>query len=60
MRSFLRIFSRFTSFYLKYFDYYLIDKPGSQDAASGLYFLGQKGENILQDKELITLYKGAF
>lgn len=60
MRSFLRLFSKFTSFYLKYFDYYLIDKPGAQDAASGFYFLGQKGENILQDKDLIKLYKGAF
>jgi hypothetical protein len=38
------VFARLTSFYLKYFDYYLIDKAGALDAASGYYFLGRKGE----------------
>ncbi len=31
-------FAALTSFFFKYFDYYLIDKPGSYDAATG-YFL---------------------
>lgn len=38
MSRILNVFARFTSFYFKYFDYYLIDKPGSYDAASGLFF----------------------
>jgi hypothetical protein len=47
-----------TSFFLKYFDYYLIDKPGAFDAASGYYFMGRKGTHSLTDKELLTLYRG--
>jgi ubiquinone/menaquinone biosynthesis C-methylase UbiE len=60
MRAVTRIFSRFTAFYLKYCDYYVIDKPGTLDAASGYFFLGRKTEKVLSDKELIKLYRGAF
>jgi len=52
-------FAQLTSFFLKYFDYYLINKPGALDAASGYYFMGQKSNVVLSDKELIKLYKGA-
>jgi SAM-dependent methyltransferase len=58
LRRILTIFARFTSFYLKYFDYYLIDKPGTLDAASGYYFMGTKSDRILTDKDLIALYRG--
>jgi uncharacterized protein YbaR (Trm112 family)/SAM-dependent methyltransferase len=51
-------FASFTSWWLKYFDYYLIDKPAAMDAASGYYFLGRKVDRILSDKELIKLYRG--
>ena len=51
-------FARFTSFWWKYFDYYLVDKPGTFDAASGYYFIGKKSDRILSDRELIKLYKG--
>ena len=51
-------FARFTSFFLKYFDYYLADKPGSYDAASCLYFLGKKSKKLLTDEELLKSYKG--
>ena len=44
---------------LKYFDYILINKPGSLDAASGYYFMGSKCDQILSDRELINLYKGS-
>jgi len=54
----LTLFAYMTSFFFKYFDYYLIDKPGSYDAASGYYFLGRKSENTLLDKELIKQFKG--
>jgi len=59
LRTLLRIFARLTSFYLKYFDYYLINKPGTLDAASGYYFIGRKSEQVLSDQDLIKLYKGA-
>ena len=48
-----------TSFYLKYFDYFLIDKKGTLDAASGYYFMGEKSERVLSDKDLVKLYEGA-
>lgn len=53
------IFARLTSFYFKYFDYYLINKPKTLDYASGLYFMGRKGKQILSDRDLIKLYKGS-
>jgi hypothetical protein len=45
-------------FWLKYFDYYLINKPGTLDGASGYYFMGRRSDQILADRELIKLYKG--
>lgn len=59
LRGFLLVFARLTSFYLKYFDYYLINKPSALDAASGYYFMGKKSEQVLSDRDLIKLYKGA-
>jgi uncharacterized protein YbaR (Trm112 family)/SAM-dependent methyltransferase len=59
VRSFVRIFAVLTSFYLKYFDYYLIDKAGTLDAASGYYFMGRRASHVLSDRELIRLYRGA-
>ncbi|OVE74409.1 methyltransferase type 11 [bacterium B13(2017)] len=59
LRKILEIIAHFTSFFLKYFDYYLIDKPGSYDTASGFYFLGKKSTQCLSDTELLKLYKGA-
>ena len=55
---FLTAFAHLTSFFLKYFDYYLIDKPGSYDAASAFYFLGKKTNKTLKDKDLIKEFKG--
>jgi SAM-dependent methyltransferase len=50
-------FGSFTSFFLKYFDYYLIKKNSSYGAASVHYFLGEKSSNVLKDKDLLKLYK---
>jgi len=58
LSHFLTIFARMTSFFFKYFDYYLIDKAGSYDAASGLFFMGTKSHNILSDRDLIKQFKG--
>jgi SAM-dependent methyltransferase len=57
-RAFVKVFARLTSFWLKYFDYYLIDKPGTFDAASGYYFMGTKSGRVISDRELIALYRG--
>ena len=54
----LAAFAHLTSFFLKYFDYYLIDKPGSYDAASAFYFLGKKTNKTLKDRDLIKGFKG--
>lgn len=54
----LTMFAHTTSFFFKYFDYYLINKPGSYDAASGYFFIGKKSNNCIADKELIKQFKG--
>lgn len=58
MMRILSDFARFTSFFLKYFDYYLINRPGSYDAASGFFFMGQKSELVLSDRDLIGQFRG--
>ena len=60
LRSILSGFARLTAFWLKYFDYYLIKKPGTLDAASGFYFLGRKSDKTLSDKNLVSQYRGSF
>lgn len=52
-------FGSLTSFWLKYFDYFLINMPNAFDAASSYYFWGRKSDAILSDDELINKYKGA-
>lgn len=54
----IKAFTRLSLFWLKYFDYYLLEKPGTFDSASGYYFMGRKSEEILSDRELVKLYKG--
>jgi len=51
-------FAHITSFWLKYFDYFFINTPGTFDAAAGYFFLGRKSDKVLPDKELIKLYRG--
>jgi SAM-dependent methyltransferase len=58
-RIMVRGFSRLALFWLKYADYYLIDKPGTFDNASGHYFLGRKSARTMSDRELVTGYRGA-
>lgn len=54
----IKVLTRLTLFWLKYFDRYLIDKPGALDGAWGYYFLGRRGEGVLSDRELLQLYRG--
>jgi SAM-dependent methyltransferase len=58
IRKLLIPFTRITSFFWKYFDYFLINKPGTLDAASGYFFMGKKSNDPLADRELLKLYKG--
>ncbi len=58
-RAALSHFAAWTSFLLKYFDFFLINRPGTLDAASGYFFLGRRASNSLPDRELIKLYRGA-
>jgi uncharacterized protein YbaR (Trm112 family) len=59
LRSLIRTFARLSGFFLKYFDYFLINKPGAMDGATGYYFMGRKSDQVLSDRELIKLYKGS-
>jgi SAM-dependent methyltransferase len=59
VRTAVKGFTRATAFWLKYFDFHLIDTPGGLDAASGVYFLGRKSDRALPDDELIAGYRGA-
>ncbi len=59
MKQFADIFARLTSFFLKSFDKYLVNKPGALDAASAFYFMGEKSGTTLEDNELKSYYRGA-
>lgn len=58
-RSFLHATARLTLFWLKYFDRPLLNRPGCYDAASGFYFLGERGCHALNDREVVRGYRGA-
>jgi len=51
---------RLSLFWLKYFDYLLIRRSSALDAASACYFLGEKSERVLSDRELVASYRGGF
>jgi len=60
-RRVLSAIAAYLTFYLKYFDRWLIDRAGTLDGASGLFFLGAKsGSEIpLDDRILLASYRGA-
>lgn len=43
-------------FWIRYFDYILINRRDAYDAASGFYFMGRKSNETLSDKQLVALY----
>lgn len=59
LRAAVGAFAACTSFFFKYFDYVLIEKPAALDAASAYYFMGSKSQFILSDRDLIKQYRGA-
>ncbi|HEX4886155.1 MAG TPA: methyltransferase domain-containing protein [Casimicrobiaceae bacterium] len=58
-RSAMKAVARLSGFWLKYFDHWLLARPGAHDAASACYFLGRKTDRVLADRELVKLYRGA-
>lgn len=58
LRRLIGTFARFAAFSLTYLDYFLIDKPGTLDAASAYYFIGRKSNCVLSDRDLVRLYRG--
>jgi SAM-dependent methyltransferase len=60
VRAIINVFVRLTAWWLKYIDYYLIDKPASFDAALEYYFMGRKSSKIISDKKIVEDYKGVF
>ena len=59
VRYALMLFAHLTAFWIKYFDYFLINKPGSMDAACGYYFFYKKLDTAITDTDLFHQYKGA-
>jgi SAM-dependent methyltransferase len=58
VRKYLRAFAKLTSFPLPYCDEYLKDKAGALDAASSFYFIGEKCEQPVSDREILAGYRG--
>ncbi len=58
IKNILKIFAYSTSFLFKYFDYLLIHKRGGYDAASAFFFMGQKSNIPIHDKELLKSFRG--
>ena len=60
VRLLLKGFSRLTAFWLKYFDYLLIDSDMAKDGAATCYFIGRKATERIPDREIVGLYRGGF
>jgi len=63
LRSSLRLVCkasvRILFFWIKYFDFLLVNKPQAMDAASCTYFLGKKIDSRISDSAIIATYVGA-
>jgi SAM-dependent methyltransferase len=57
-RAALSGLGRVAFFWLKYFDYLLIRRDPASDAAGSFYFLGEKSQETLSDRELLRSYRG--
>ena len=57
VKAVLRRLARFTGFWVKYFDYFILKNESSWDGASAYYFLGRKANEVLSDRELAGLFR---
>jgi SAM-dependent methyltransferase/uncharacterized protein YbaR (Trm112 family) len=58
LRTLLRVFAELSSFWLIHLDRLTLKTKGTQDAASGFYFLGRRSDKVLTDRELISQFRG--
>jgi SAM-dependent methyltransferase len=58
-RKFFKIITRFSFFWLKYFDYYFINIKECIDSASCTFFYGTKAKSAISDDMIISRYEGA-
>lgn len=54
----VKICSRLGLFWIKYFDYILVHRPGAMDGASCTYLFGKKIEGKIEDSKIINDYVG--
>lgn len=59
IRQIAKIFTRFGLFWLKYFDYILVNRRGAMDGASCTYLFAKKIEGKIEDSKIISDYVGA-
>jgi SAM-dependent methyltransferase/uncharacterized protein YbaR (Trm112 family) len=60
LRLIIKGLAALTLFPLKYLDYFLMDRPGGLDAASGVFYMGRKVRGkICSPKEILAKYRGA-
>ena len=59
-RQIAEVLGRLTAFWLKYLDRFMIDRRGAQDGTWGYYFLGDKQDHPLPDREIVRQYRGVF
>jgi ubiquinone/menaquinone biosynthesis C-methylase UbiE len=57
-RTLLKAFAKLTSFYLPYIDEHLKRKKGAYDACSSFYFIGEKADAPVDDREIVAGYRG--
>jgi SAM-dependent methyltransferase len=57
-RAALSGLGRVAFFWLKYFDHLLVRRDAAFDAAGSFYFLGEKSDETLSDRDLIRSYRG--
>ena len=60
LRYFIMFIVHLLFFWIKFFDYLLINKSSALDAASGYYFIFRKRNKIISDKDIIKYYRGGF
>jgi len=58
LRGCIRIGTELTTFWLKHVDRFLMHTRGTQDAASGFYFIGRRSDTTLSDRDLIKEWRG--
>ncbi len=60
LRTLLRVFGEASAAWLVQLDRFTINTKGTQDAASGYFFLGTKSDKTLSDRDLVADFRGAW